>query len=275
MKHLSVGVQVYSVRDDAAADFRGTMQKLKTMGYDFVELAGLYGMEPTTIKEILDEAGIPALSAHVPYQELLNELDTVLDAYRTIGCQYIVFPYLTADIRHDSPAFADTLVRMRQICEKACAKGFTVLYHNHDFEFVSMADGRFGLDFMYDTIGPDLLQTELDTCWIKVAGQDPAAYIRKYRNRCPIVHLKDFYKEGQTSDMYELIGIKNEKKEDTGNGSFEFRPLGQGLQDVPALLQAALESGAEYVVVEQDSSNGRPAMEAVSMSRAYLRSLGW
>ena len=40
MKTLPVGVQVYSVRDDAAKDFKGTMQKLKDMGYDGVELAG-------------------------------------------------------------------------------------------------------------------------------------------------------------------------------------------------------------------------------------------
>ena len=44
MKTLPVAVQVYSVRDDAERDFKGTMQKLKEMGYDGVELAGLYGL---------------------------------------------------------------------------------------------------------------------------------------------------------------------------------------------------------------------------------------
>ena len=49
MKTLPVAVQVYSVRDDAERDFKGTMQKIKDMGYDGVELAGLYGMKPAEV----------------------------------------------------------------------------------------------------------------------------------------------------------------------------------------------------------------------------------
>ena len=40
---LPVAAQVYSVREQAEADFGGTMQQLADMGYDGVELAGLYG----------------------------------------------------------------------------------------------------------------------------------------------------------------------------------------------------------------------------------------
>lgn len=69
MKTLPVAVQVYSVRDDAERDFKGTMQKIKDMGYDGVELAGLYGMKPAEVKAILEEVGLVPLSAHVPFQE--------------------------------------------------------------------------------------------------------------------------------------------------------------------------------------------------------------
>ena len=72
-----------------------------------------------------------------------------------------------------------------------------LLYHNHDFEFVTMPDGSFGLDYMYSHIPAEHLATELDTCWVRVAGQDPAAYVRKYTGRAPIAvsytHL-DVYK---------------------------------------------------------------------------------
>ena len=57
MKTLPVAVQVYSVRDDAERDFKGTMQRIKDMGYDGVELAGLYGMKPAEVKAILEEVG--------------------------------------------------------------------------------------------------------------------------------------------------------------------------------------------------------------------------
>ena len=61
--------------------------------------------------------------------------------------------------------------------------------------------------------------------------------------------------------------------EDTGK--FEFRPVGSGKQDFPAILAAAVESGAEYVIVEQDNTYDIPCLEAAKMSRDYLKSLNW
>ena len=69
------------------------------------------------------------------------------------------------------------------------------LYHNHDFEFVKMPNGQYALDYIYTEIPADLLQTELDICWVKVAGEEPVDYIKKYAGRAPVVHLKDFYKD--------------------------------------------------------------------------------
>ena len=136
-----------------------------------------------------------------------------------------------------------------------------------------MPNGQYALDYIYTEIGPDLLQTELDTCWVKVAGECPVAYIKKYAGRSPVVHLKDFIKEGKPANMYELIGIETEKKEETGK--FEFRPVGHGMQDFPPILEAAVESGAEWVVVEQDQSYDTASIDAIKMSREYLKGLGW
>jgi len=124
---------------------------------------------------------------------------------------------------------------------------------------------------LYEGI-PDL-QAEIDTCWVNVAGEDPVAYIKKYTGRAPIVHLKDFLMKGQRpSRLYDLIGVDNEKQ--TEAGSFEFRPLGYGQQNVPALLTAASESGAGWVVVEQDNPSMRKtSLECARMSLEYLKSL--
>ena len=92
MKTLPVAVQVYSVRDDAEKDFRGTMQKIKALGYEGVELAGLYGLEPAEIKAAIADAGLVALSAHVPFQELVADMDGTIAKYVEIGVQYIAIP---------------------------------------------------------------------------------------------------------------------------------------------------------------------------------------
>ncbi|MBQ1985501.1 MAG: sugar phosphate isomerase/epimerase, partial [Clostridia bacterium] len=145
--------------------------------------------------------------------------------------------------------------------------------HNHDFEFVKMENGQYALDYMYDEIPASLLQTELDICWVKVAGEEPVEYINKYAGRAPVVHLKDFYKEGKPANMYELIGIETEKVEETGK--FEFRPVGYGMQNIPPVLEAAVAAGANWVVVEQDQAYERAPIDAVTLSREYLKTLGW
>ena len=55
---MKIGYQIYSARDDAERDLLGTLKQLKAMGYEAVELAGLYGKTPEEFKACLDEAGI-------------------------------------------------------------------------------------------------------------------------------------------------------------------------------------------------------------------------
>ncbi len=273
MNHLPVAVQVYSVREDAGKDFAGTMKKLKEMGYDGVELAGLYGLTPKEVKEAIAGAGLTAVSAHVPFQELVADMEGVVSQYEEIGVKFIAIPYLMEEDRPGGDKFAGNVKLFEEIAKVCKAHGIQTLYHNHDFEFMKMPDGRYALDYIYDTIPADLLQTEIDTCWVNVAGENPADYVRKYTGRAPVVHLKDFYKEGKPGNMYQLIGTDVEEQEN--KGYFEFRPVGSGMQDFPSILAASLDAGAQWVVVEQDQSVGRTPMEAVAMSREYLKSLGW
>jgi sugar phosphate isomerase/epimerase len=160
---------------------------------------------------------------------------------------------------------------IRAIGEKAKAAGLVLLYHNHDFEFKKVENGEFGLDFLYSSVPADLLQTELDECWVKYAGQGPVAYLLKYTNRAPVVHLKDYYVEGeQVGDPYALIGLNEDEKK--SNTAFEFRPLGCGVQNVPDLMKAAKEAGSKWLIVEQDQpSMGKTPMECIAMSMEYIK----
>ena len=269
---LPVAVQVYSVRDNASKDLRGTLVAIKEMGYDGVEFAGLYGNSPAQIKAMCEEIGLVPVSAHVPYVDLVADTEGVLKQYAEIGCKFVAVPYLMPEHRPDSDQFPTVVENIGKIGKVAKALGIQLLYHNHDFEFMKL-DGKYALEVLYDTVPADLLQTELDTCWVNVGGEEPAAYVRKFTDRAPVVHLKDFYGE-KSEDMYELIGI--EKKAPARPGNFEFRPVGSGLQDFPAILAAAEDAHAQWVVVEQDSpSMGLTPMECIKKSREYLKTLGY
>lgn len=270
---IPVALQLYSVRDNMAQDFYGTLKAVKEMGYEGVEFAGLFGNSPEQIKLWCEELGLNPISAHVPLTEMLADIDKVIADYKAIGCKYIVVPHVSAERHPDGELFAQMIEEIRTIGQKVKDAGMTLLYHNHDFEFKLTADGKIGLDALYEAVPADLLQTELDLCWVKYAGQDPAEYVKKYAGRAPVVHFKDYFAEGeQTEDPYALIGVDDGQKKEVA--TFEFRPLGCGVQDIHSLLKASKQAGSEWIVVEQDNpSLEKSAMECVAMSIEYLNSL--
>ena len=268
---LPVGLQLYTVRDDMAKDFKGTLQKVKELGYDGVEFAGLFDNTPEQVKAMCAEIGLIPISAHVPLADMLADVDKVIADYKAIGCEYIVVPYVTEERRPGGELFKQMVEEIRSIGAKCKEAGLVLLYHNHDFEFAKTETGEFGLDYLYANVPADLLQTELDQCWVKYAGQDPVAYLQKYSGRSPVVHLKDYYASGeQKEDPYALIGLnEGEKKE---NKAFEFRPLGYGVQDIPAIIEASKKAGSKWLIVEQDQpSMGKTPMECAGMSMAFLK----
>lgn len=267
---LPIAIQIYSVRDAAAADFRGTLEKIKAMGYDGVEFAGLYGYSAKEVKAMCEEIGLVPVSAHVPYYDMVADPKGVLSAYAEIGCKYVAIPYLTPECRPGTDGFAEVVKNAAMLGEVAKELGMYLLYHNHDFEFDKI-DGKYALEVLYDTVSAHLLGTELDTCWVRVGGEEPSAYVRKFAGRAPVVHLKD-YAGGKSANMYELIGIESEKKAD--DTPFEFRPVGFGVQNIPAIVAAAEFAGAQWLVVEQDQpSMGLDPLSCAQRSIDYLRSL--
>ena len=128
------------------------------------------------------------------------------------------------------------------------------------------------LDRLYNDVSADLLLTQLDTCWVNVGGENPSNYIRKYNGRIEIIHLKDFV-GSKSENMYGLIGTEGEEKS-AETAKFELRPVGYGVQDFPAILNASKEVGAKWVVVEQDNpSMGKTPIECAEMSINYLKKI--
>ncbi len=277
MSKLPVGIQLYGLRDlleEQPERFEDVMCQVKAMGYNGVEMAGLYGLKPEYIRAVLDKIGLKAISAHVPLVDLMDNLDQVMADYKVIGCNYLVVPYQPEQYRPNAPEYEVGLKKMTEIGQIVAKNGFTLLYHNHDFEFVELPDGRMGYDDMFEQTPADALQCEPDTCWITVAGQDAAAYVRKYAGRNPIVHLKDFILEGKPKNLYKLIGIETEEEEND-TGRFEFRSVGFGNMVWEPVLAATLEAGSKWVIVEQDEHYNLPSLECARRSREYLRILGW
>ncbi len=241
---------MYSVRDSAESDLKGCLQKVKEYGYDGVELAGFCGKTPQEYRALLDDLGLTAISAHVSYQEMAEDINKVIADYKVVGCEYIAVPWLGAENRLNGEKGIEVLNNINRFAQIFAQNGITLLYHNHNFEFEDY-NGEYVLDAMY-RLAPNL-QAQLDSCWIAVAGESPVEYLEKYKNRTPVLHLKDYF------------GTHGEE-------SFQFRPCGYGLQDMGKIVDAAKENGVKWLVVEQDSpSMDKTDLECAKLSIDYIR----
>lgn len=270
---MKLGLQLYSVREELEKDFFGTLEKVKALGYEGCEFAGLYGHSPAEINRKCSELGLIPISAHVTYDELAKDTDNVVKMYKEIGCEYIAVPYLAEDLRYGKEKYPEVVENIKKIGKACKENGIVLLYHNHDFEFAKDENGCYVLDALYNEVDKELLQTEIDTCWVNVAGENPCDYVRKYSGRAPVVHLKDFVGE-KNANMYELIGIESKKVE--AKNTFEYRPLGYGKQDVQAIVDAAKDAGAVWVIAEQDNpSMGLSRMECAEKSIEYMKNINY
>lgn len=272
MKDFKLGVQLYSVRDDASRDIEGTLKAVKEMGYDGVELAGLYGKTPEELKALAESFDLTVISAHTGLWESRGMgAKALVEQYRKAGCRYIAIASMANEDRPGGENFENAAKEIAALADACKEEGITLLYHNHDFEFAILPDGRTVLEAIYGCASPDLLQTEIDVCWAKTAGTDPAELVKRYTGRAPLVHLKDFSGLPEQS-RYDGFGLKFSRPADAA--PFSLQPVGRGAQDVPAIVAAAEAAGTQWLIVEQDSpAEGDTPMESIAYSATYLKTL--
>ena len=272
MKQFHVGIQLYGVRNAMERDFEGTLKALADMGYEYVEFAGYYGHTAEEIKAILDKYGLKCISAHQALDFYDEDPDAAAEFLKAFGVKYSVIPWYGKEKLAGTDEWEASAARFKKVGAVLKAHGMKLGYHNHDFEF-EKHEGKYLHDYIFDEVG-DLIDPELDTCWVHYAGINPADKIREFAGRVEIVHLKDFVcKELGGGPAYDLIdnsgkGLGKKSREDNG---FQFRPLGTGRQNFLEILEACEASGTEYVIVEQDQTYDIPELEAAKISRDYLR----
>src|SRR5262245_49016356 len=130
-----IGLQLYTVRNEMAKDFEGTLKKVAELGYREVEFAGYNNRAPKDVKAILAQCGLVAPSAHVPLNNVRTQIDKTIEDAKIIGHQFLICPYLEDKDRKsldDYKRHAETFNRAGEACRKA---GLQFGYHNHDFEF--------------------------------------------------------------------------------------------------------------------------------------------
>ena len=243
-----IGLQLYTVREDAAHDLAGTLARVARIGYDDVEFAGYQGHSPGDVHRMLDAARLGAPAAHVPLERLRGEMATVLEEARVVGHGCIVCPWIDEKER-TADGYADVAVALNRAGEAARENRISLAYHNHDFEFTPLPDGRKPYDLLLRLTEPELVDMEMDLFWAVKGGADPLAYFKEWPGRFTLLHAKDMDAAGRMVDV--------------GKGTIDFRRI----------FAARLRAGMTNVFVEHDEPADPWA--SVSASYDYLKKLSF
>jgi len=226
-------IQLYTLRglDESVPEL---VARVGETAFDGVEFAGLGDAGPVEVREALDDAGLDAAAAHVGVEALEDEFEPTVEAYRRLGCDRLVVPYLDESHFESRDRATETAQLLAALDARLDERGLGLAYHNHDHEFVSIGDST-AYDLLVDETD---LALELDAGWATAAGRDPTDLLARLPDRAPLVHLKDV----------------------AGDRPVE---LGDGDLDAAGCVRAAREAGTEWLVYEHDD----PDDPAASLDR--------
>jgi sugar phosphate isomerase/epimerase len=245
-------LQLYTVRDSAKKDLKGTLKRARDIGYEYVQWSGMPNLPAPEIRAALDEAGLRAIAGHTDLKKFEDDFAAELLFWKTVGVHDLAPGGLPKECRETLAAWQDGARRLDKVGAALAKAGIRYSYHNHNMEFERFPeDDRCKMDILLATAKPENLKWEMDVAWVHEGGQDPAAYLRKYKGRCPVIHIKDVAK-------------------DQPEGKHIFTELGRGILDMNELLKAGQEAGVEWYVYEQDTCPGDP-LDSAKISYDWLK----
>lgn len=189
-KKIPVGVQLYSVREQAAKDLPAVLEAIGKMGYKGVEFAGYYGWEskPKELRKLLDDNGLRCCGTHTGLETVTGDaLKATAELNRVLGNRFLIVPSLQVE---GAQGWVDMAKKFNEIAAKAKTLGMRVGYHAHAGDFKKF-DGKTSWEIFFDDTGKDVIM-QLDTGNCMQGGGDPVAILKKYPGRSTTVHLKEF-----------------------------------------------------------------------------------
>lgn len=233
-----IALQLYTLREPAKKDLADTLKKAAEMGWKHVQWSGMPGLPADQIRAALDKAGLQCIAAHVGIEAFERNFDEQVAFWKTVGAKDVAPGGMMKDCTATLEAWKKGAQRLDDLGAKLRAAGMRLSFHNHSMEFGKFPeDPRTKLDILMESTRPENLCAELDLAWAATGGVDPAAYIRKFKGRCPVVHAKDVLIDGKKHTL---------------------KPLGQGSLKWNEIFAAGKEAGIEWYVYEQDSGEGSP-----------------
>lgn len=252
-----IGLQLYSLRNEFKTDVPGTIDLVEKWGIREIEGGDTYGLSMGEFKKLLKDNNLKMVSVGADYNQLKNDIQSVVDNAKAFGAKYVV----CFGIPHDENIF--TIDHIKEAVEvfttagKVLAEnGLSLCYHPHGYEFRPYTGGTL-FDYLVTNTDPKYLNFEMDVFWVKHPGHDPVALLKKYPGRFVLMHLKD--------RAHGTPGNQN------GHADVETNVvLGTGDVGIAAIMKEAKKAGVKHYFIEDESSR---SVSQIPQSLAFLKRL--
>ena len=276
----NVNLQLYSFGFDCPLSLLEKIKAAGEMGYSGVEFARGYEEIPVEeVQKALDEAGVKAVSAHVAF----NFMEQDLPYLAKLGVKYVACPMAAFNTIEEAKETAEDLNKFGQLAKQY---GITIGYHNHTGEFYQV-DGKYLMDVLMENTDPETVAFEIDCGWAPAAGIDPVAYIQQHAGRIAAIHIKEngavigadkpasrydppmkfeLDADGKPIVPPEFIKMMQEREKLNV-------PQGTGIVDWKAVKAAAdaQRDGVLYVVEREASYGGKDRITCLAEDIAWLK----
>jgi sugar phosphate isomerase/epimerase len=246
-----VGIQLYTLRDDARRDLERTLGDIAAAGYNDVEMLGgmnNFGMPPARVRAILDRNGLRAPSTHVG-GGAFDDLDRQLADAATLGHQYLILASLPVGANPTLDDYRRWADRLNESGRRSMTQGVRIGFHNHASD-MKLIDGVVPYDTLIERTDPAVVRHQLDTGNMAMAGRDPLEYMRRFGSRYWSFHIKDVSRLGATNDT----------------------ELGKGVIDFKRLLASIDRIDDKHLFVEQETYPGAP-LDSARRDYTYISTL--
>lgn len=251
---MKIAAQLFTVRDftNTPEDIEKTLKKIKDIGYNAVQISGFGPIEAEKTKKLLDKFDLEVCATHVSFDRLKNDLENVIKEHKLWNCKYVGLGIMPGEYQNSAEDIKKFIKEITPIAREIKDNGLQFIYHNHDLEFTRFGD-KTAMDILFEESDPEVFDFEIDTYWIQAGGADPAAWIKKVKNRMNVVHFKDMAVKDRNQLMAEV---------------------GEGNLNWPRIIKACNENQVEWACVEQDVCPGDP-FESLEISFNNLKKMGF
>jgi sugar phosphate isomerase/epimerase len=187
---VRVGLQLWTVREQVAADLPAALAAVREAGFREVELAGFAGHAPAALRDALAASGLAAVSAHVSYSMLRDDLDGVIGRLATVGCPAVVVPAFAAELVVDLARVQALAGALDGIGRRLVDAGLSFALHNEDGQHAPIGCTT-PWEVLVAATDPSVVALQLDVFTLVGAGLDPSDVLRRHGERVTSLHACD------------------------------------------------------------------------------------